>query len=388
MSLAVIQTHPIQYYAPIYAMLQKQFGIEVWGIFASDFSVRGGYRDKDFDRTIRWTVDMESGYQQIYLSHKPINRISASGLDAAIDRLKPSVIMITGYQPWPFYIPAFICAHRRKIPIIFRADATDVAVTRSHLKILIRRAALNILYKPVDYFLYGGVNAKNHYLNLGIPANKLIFSPMSVPSRTINNAGAAGSIKREVTRRRLGIPDHVIMLLFSGKLTRKKSPDHLILASKLLPAVLKNNIAIVIMGDGVMRDALENMAADKHGLHSIQCVGFKNQDVIDDYYDAADALVLCSLFGETWGLVVNEALMRGKPCVLSDKVGCGNDLIIEGGTGYIYPAGDIRALGCALEKVVDLAKTPGTGERCRNHVAKYSTEISASGIVEAYNRLI
>ncbi len=47
--LAVIETHPIQYHAPVYRHLQTSLGISVTAIYASDFSV-AGYRDHEFGR--------------------------------------------------------------------------------------------------------------------------------------------------------------------------------------------------------------------------------------------------------------------------------------------------------------------------------------------------
>ena len=45
--LAVIETHPIQYHAPVYRAVQSEFGISVTAIYGSDFSVVG-YRDQEF----------------------------------------------------------------------------------------------------------------------------------------------------------------------------------------------------------------------------------------------------------------------------------------------------------------------------------------------------
>ena len=53
--LAVIETHPIQYHAPLYRLLEQRFGVPVTAIYASDFSVRG-YRDAEFGATFAWTL--------------------------------------------------------------------------------------------------------------------------------------------------------------------------------------------------------------------------------------------------------------------------------------------------------------------------------------------
>ncbi len=72
--------------------------------------------------------------------------------------------------------------------------------------------------------------------------------------------------------------------------------------------------------------------------------GFQNQRRIAATYAAADALVLPSTSGETWGLVVNEAMACGLPVIVSDQVGCAPDLVLEDETGFTYPCGDVAAL--------------------------------------------
>ena len=60
--------------------------------------------------------------------------------------------------------------------------------------------------------------------------------------------------------------------------------------------------------------------------------GFQQQEKLKDVYTVADMLVLPSLFTETWGLVMNEAMQLGVPCIVSDRVGCDPDMIRPGDT--------------------------------------------------------
>ncbi len=385
MKLAIVQTHPIQYYAPIYAALQRRFGVETCGIYGSDFSVNG-YRDREFGNAIKWAADLTSGYEQVYLSHDPLEKITSRGFLNAIDRVRPSALLITGYRPIRFYLFPFIAAKIRRIPVLFKAETTDVAVGRSFWSREIRAICLRALYKQVRYFLYIGHNSKQHYMNHGISESRLIFSPMSVPSRP-GKIDAASSRLR--IRRELGIPDDIYAGLFSGKFTRKKSPDHLILAARKLPPRLRSRLALIFVGNGELMSEMKKMAADQlpSDLHSVHFVGFKNQDEIDDYYRAGDFLVLSSLFEETWGLVVNEAMMQGKPCIVSNRVGCAEDLIIDALTGFRYRAGDIDELADRIMKMFGLVRRSDVEEACRSQVARYSTEAAAGGIADACRRL-
>jgi glycosyltransferase involved in cell wall biosynthesis len=113
--------------------------------------------------------------------------------------------------------------------------------------------------------------------------------------------------------------------------------------------------------------------------------GFLNQTEIVKAYLAADCLVLPSDYGETWGLVVNEAMACGLPAIVSDRVGCGPDLIIDGVTGYIFPFGDITALAGKLLECAspDKTKLIQMGVQAKALIANYSTENTVKGALEA-----
>jgi glycosyltransferase involved in cell wall biosynthesis len=95
--------------------------------------------------------------------------------------------------------------------------------------------------------------------------------------------------------------------------------------------------------------------------------GFLNQAEIGKAYVAADSLVLSSA-QETWGLVVNEAMASGLPCVVSNGCGCVEDLIEPIRPDLSYPFGDIAALEHAMASAIARPPDPGL---LRAHIAKY-----------------
>jgi len=85
--LAVIETHPIQYHAPVYRALQGDFGVPVTAIYGSDFSI-AGYHDVEFKSSFRWDADLLSGYASEFLSRadKGLAKKSAAGLSHRFPR--------------------------------------------------------------------------------------------------------------------------------------------------------------------------------------------------------------------------------------------------------------------------------------------------------------
>ncbi len=123
---------------------------------------------------------------------------------------------------------------------------------------------------------------------------------------------------------------------------------------------------------------------EKWGTKAI-FAGFINQSSIRNYYAAADIVVLPSRReGETWGLVVNEALQAGCAAVISDAVGCA----VEFGHWErvrIVPQGNAQALAQALQELVVF---PRKFDWAREGMNSYSTERAAEAMAEEIRLLI
>src|SRR5262249_50272985 len=172
--------------------------------------------------------------------------------------------------------------------------------------------------------------------------------------------------RRAQLRHEWGVADDAVVVLFSGKLVEKKHP--LDLVSALALGRRKDpRLHLLVAGDGVLRPACQE-AARVAGLPAT-FLGFVNQRRIAEAYVAADCLALPSDWGETWGLVVNEAMACGRAAIVSDRVGCYPDLVVPGQTGAVFRFGDVEQFA---EAILAAAAIPGNlatlGARARRHV--------------------
>lgn len=105
--------------------------------------------------------------------------------------------------------------------------------------------------------------------------------------------------------------------------------------------VYKKTIFLII-GTG---EKLENFKQFifRNKIENFKFLGFKNQKELIYYYKLSDFLILPSNY-ETWGLVVNEAMSLGTPCIVSSNCGCANDLVIQNKNGFIYQGGNYFSL--------------------------------------------
>ena len=189
-------------------------------------------------------------------------------------------------------------------------------------------------------------------------------------------------------RQSLSIPSAALVVLFSGKLIEKKDPFTLLDAIVQLPTVAGRPVHSIFLGDGNLRQSLEQKARESAG-DRVHFIGWQPQEKLGEVYADADMLVLPSVFSETWGLVVNEAMQFGVPCIVSDRVGCGPDLIRDSETGFIFPHGDAAALRLQIAKLASLlvSKREQIHAACRDRVALYSVAAAAAGIAEALTHL-
>jgi glycosyltransferase involved in cell wall biosynthesis len=103
-------------------------------------------------------------------------------------------------------------------------------------------------------------------------------------------------------------------------------------------------------------------------------------------YLLADVFVLPSRgVYETWGLAVNEAMHMGIPCIVSDRVGCQQDLVQDGKTGWVFESMDTAALGRVLAEALRAIESP---ERRAEIVANMKNLISAYTYVQATDGLV
>ena len=145
----------------------------------------------------------------------------------------------------------------------------------------------------------------------------------------------------------------------------------------------KIKIHLVFMGDGALRLELEKYV-EKNNLKNIHFVGFKNQTELPKYYAMADVFILPSGVGETWGLMVNEAMCFGLPVIVSDIVGCGFNLVKQGENGYIFPLGNVERLADYLTAILEnFNKRILFGEKSFSIIQKYNYENDIKGILKA-----
>jgi glycosyltransferase involved in cell wall biosynthesis len=187
-------------------------------------------------------------------------------------------------------------------------------------------------------------------------------------------------------RAELGLPDPAWVVLSVRRLVARMGLDVLLRAWPLVSAG-RNEVVLVIAGDGPDRASLQAMADDLGISGSVRFVGQVSEEELLRCYQAADVCVVPSVTLEGFGLVVLEALACGTPVVGTDAGGLPEALSGLAPT-LVVPAGDAsslaRRLGAALDGTIPLP----TRRRCRDHAEQFSWDAAASRTIGVYERAV
>ncbi|MCB1609826.1 MAG: glycosyltransferase family 4 protein [Xanthomonadales bacterium] len=379
-SLLVIATHPIQYQAPLFrALAASGICLTVGFLDLPDPSRQG----VGFAVGFSWDVPLTEGFSWVKLDGIVADGAMANTFGGRrwrrpiveVRKHSPDAVMVMGWNQLGL-LQAWLAAKWCGIPLIVRGDS-NAKRGRPRWKRWLHRLLLSL---PLRYVAVGASNTK-FYLDSGVPTNAIALAPHFVDNTFFSSRAA--SCNRASERAKRGASPEDFCILFAGKFESKKRPADLLAAVASLPVEARARIHILMVGAGPLEADLR-LQAEAVGLR-VSWAGFLNQTEIPAAYAAADVLVLPSDNGETWGLVVNEAMACGVPAIVSDQVGCADDLVRHGQTGLVFPMGDIPALGSAIS---EMASTPerrrAMGEAARSLVtSEYTIERSVEAIVDA-----
>lgn len=369
--VGILTTHPIQYQVPWFRALAAQPGIELEVLYCMlpDAQQQGS----GFGVAFQWDVPLLGGYQHRVLD----NRSTQPSVTTFFGCDTPGIDKIVRDGQWDAFIvngwvaksclQLLAACRRHGVPCIVRGESNAIRPRAGW-----KRALHRLLLKQYAAYLAIGTQSRQFYLNNGVPPEHIFTAPYCVENE------------------RFAFPDRQprregpFTFLFSGKLIDKKRPlDVLQALATLVRSTGPGAVRLLIAGDGELRSECEALVA-QHGL-PVEFLGFLNQSRIAQAYRDSDALVLPSDHGETWGLVVNEAMASGLPAIVSDQVGCHPDLIQEGLTGHTFPCGDTGALADRMQR---LAQAPDAAFRmgqsaCQRVNDRYSYQQVVEGTLAA-----
>lgn len=394
--LLVFDSLPSPYRAPIWQAIEKIIPSSLYVVYASD-KWGNTSNDIEFGQEVKWGEPLLSGYNNTVLNCKndnpPFilnktlsrwNSISGQGIAEVIDKNKPDYILLTSLI-YKYDYKVYREARKRKIPLWLRCETQDDAIERSVFKTAVRSLIYRRIYSGISHFFYIGELNKQHYLKHGVSENQLTPALYG----TVYRYKGMDIADKEKIRKRIrddkGISINNIVIGFSGKFIEKKNPIILFKMLYTLPLEIQKRIVLYFVGSGPLEKELiehSKIAFIKYGIKTI-FTGFVDQTKIGDHYLAMDIFVLPSRkMGETWGLVVNEALQAGCSVIVSNAVGCSRDFF----NAERFEVVKVDAEKELAEKVVRLANFTRDFNWALNLLIPYSIESTANSFIEKLNQ--
>ncbi|MDX1420585.1 MAG: glycosyltransferase [Rubricoccaceae bacterium] len=361
---------PTPYRLPLFERLSAQLraeGLRLTVVFSAE-----GYARR------RWEVDLSAcGFDHVVLASegRRVGRTSERtmflfrGLAREVRARRPAALIVPGFSVAT--VQAWWLSVTRGVPYLIWSGSTEGrfgSPWRTWLRSrLARGAAAGVAY---------GSRAKAYLERLGLPPERV-----EIAVNTVDTSFFAEAV--DAARRDAAPDDGLQTLTYIGYLSRRKGVEKVFDVVQTL-AQERDDVVLDVVGDGDERAALEAYARAAGLADRVRFHGYQQREALPPFLARSRGLLFQTDF-DIWGLVLNEAMAAGVPCLASVHAGATHDLVEDGVTGFAVDFADREAAAAKVRWLLDHpAEAAAMGQRARRHVAAHaSLEASAAGFVRA-----
>jgi len=308
--------------------------------------------DPEFGAKIQWDIPLLEGYPWVEIPNKGTDSEGFWGLyNPGLWKFVrkgnfDAVFCHTGYIRASFWI-TYLASKLSRSAFLFGTDATTLTpLDRRRWKRPVKRFFWPLLYRLASQAIAPSTGTRDLLRSLGIPDERISLIPYVVDNDWWKAQSA--KVDRHAVRASWGATPDTALVLFCAKLQPWKRPMDLVQA--FARAGVANSL-LLLAGDGPLKEELQAETTRLGISDRVRFLGFVNQTQLPALYTAADVMVLPSEY-DAFGVVVNEAMLCGCPVIASNSVGAGRDLITPIDPSFIFPCGDVAALGVSLRRVL------------------------------------
>ena len=362
------------YRIPVFNALAQTGGIELHVIFLAETDA-ALWQWKVYKEDIRFSFEVLPHWRRKLLGY---NVLLNRGMTAALEKAKPDVVVCGGYSYLAMW-QAQGWARKRGIPVLLWSESNlqDRRSGRAAVEKLKKR-----FLRGCCGFVVPGKSAAAYLRTFGIPEAVIFTAPNAVDNDFFGAAARTARGQVVAVRAKLGLPERYF--LFVGRMIPEKGTLLLLDAYARLDGSLRQDVGLVIVGEGAGRTRCEEIAREiRPG--KVEFPGFLHREELAAHYALAECFVFPT-FSDPWGLVLNEAMACGLPVIASDVAGATPDLVRDGWNGRVVRAGDLDGLVSAMRQLAE--DLTGRQEMARNstqHIANYTAQSWADGFALAVN---
>lgn len=353
--IALVISHPVQHFCPMYASWSKINGVELKVFFGSNLGAVK-YLDPNFKKEISWSNLYLDEFNHEFLNGdrtlQSTPDLDAPNLDEKLSQFRPNLLIHYGYYH-KLAKRARTWALKNKVETAYISDA-EHRQQRPLWKQILKFPYLYFYFKKVNYFFTVGNANELYYKYYGVPKSKMYRMMFSIDKKSYDIAFTNKKNIRNEFRTSYNIEESDIAISVVGKLVDWKSQDDLIkLLYSLEKTLPQKKFHLIIAGSGMMEEAWKNLAQNL--IHNkVHFLGFVNPVDLPQIYAATDVYVHPAKV-EPHSLSISEAIYMGCPVIVANTSGSWGeyDDVQENKNGFVYHHSNIAELQQHLLDIVN-----------------------------------
>ncbi len=337
--VAIVTEIPTPYRAPLYDRLAARGAVRPHVLYLVEREVSRSTLAVDCSRHLH--EHLRGGGISLRTRHGPFTWKWTRGLSPRLDAIAPDVVLVSGWAHPAMHVASrWAAAHG--VPTLVTSESHP-RVHRLALRTWLRDRVARPLVAGAGAWLPVSTRAQTLLERLGADPVRCFVVP-NAPDVARFAAARADVAARAALRAELGAGDEPVTL-FVGRLIPAKGLDVLLEAAALLrPAPI-----LWIAGGGP--EAPRLAAAARALGPRVRFLGEQPYERVVGLCAAADVIALPSIH-EPYGVALHEGMAAGCAALASAAVGAAGDLVEEGVSGHVVPAGDVTSLARAWADLV------------------------------------
>jgi glycosyltransferase involved in cell wall biosynthesis len=286
-------------------------------------------------------------------------------------QFKPDIVFANSFGIWTILALLFKFLGQWKVVIAYEGSSPSVDFCNSPARLAMRR----IMVRLADACMTNSQRGKTYLIDKLRAEQEYVFAqPYEVPYAKAlllqNQAIEHGEQQHQ----------HPIFL-FVGQVITRKGIHLLVEACNVLKQKGLNNYTVLIAGDGAQQEALQTYCQAHQLTEQVKWLGRVDYSQLGYYFQQADVFVMPTL-EDTWGVVIHEAMLFGKPVLCSKQAGA-SELVIEGENGYCFEPENAEVLASLMSRFIENSNLAvAMGQNSKQFVAQHTPDTAAEFLTQ------